>query len=85
MTQFPEAYLARELGMCFAGIAVVTDYDAGIDGVAPVSYEEVMRVFEANIDRLRTILVRALESIPTERACECGNGTGGVSPNLPSA
>lgn len=85
MTQYPEAYLARELGMCVAGIAVVTDYDAGIDGVAPVSYDEVMRVFEANIDRLRTILVRALEAIPADRACGCAHGTGGVSPTLPTA
>ena len=85
MTQFPEAYLARELGICFAGIAVVTDYDAGIDGVTPVSYDEVMRVFESNIERLRTILVRALTAIPPERACECANGTGGVSPTVPTA
>jgi 5'-methylthioadenosine phosphorylase len=83
MTQYPEAYLARELGMCFAGIAVVTDYDAGIDGVTPVSYDEVMRVFEANIDRLRTILVHALKAIPAERACACASGTGGVFPNPP--
>ena len=85
MTQYPEAYLARELGICFAGIAVVTDYDAGIDGVTPVSYDEVMRVFEANIDRLRTILVRALDAIPAEPACDCASGTGGVSPAVPGA
>ena len=84
MTQFPEAYLARELGMCFAGIALVTDYDAGIDGAPAVSYDEVMRVFEANIGRLRTILVGALQAIPRERQCACADGTGGVSPNAPT-
>ena len=39
MTQYPEAYLARELGMHYAGIALVTDYDTGVEhdaGVAPV-------------------------------------------------
>jgi 5'-methylthioadenosine phosphorylase len=85
MTQYPEAYLARELGMCYAGIAVVTDYDAGIDGVAPVSYDEVMRVFNENIDRLRTILVHALKAISDTRTCDCADAAGGVSPNLPGA
>ena len=85
MTQYPEAYLARELGMCFAGIALVTDYDAGIDGVPAVSYDDVMRVFEENIDRLRTILMQALKAIPSDRTCECADGAGGVSPNLPGA
>ena len=85
MTQFPEAYLARELGMCFAGIAVVTDYDAGIDGVTPVSYDEVMRVFNENIERLRTMLVDAIKAIPASRSCTCADATGGVSPDLPGA
>ena len=44
MTQYPEAYLARELGMHYAGIALVTDYDTGVEhdaGIAPVSQEQV--------------------------------------------
>ena len=47
MTQYPEAYLARELGMHYAGIALVTDYDTGVEhdaGVAPVSQERGVRV-----------------------------------------
>ena len=42
MTQYPEAYLARELGMHYAGIALVTDYDTGVEddpGVEPVTHE----------------------------------------------
>ena len=31
MTQYPEAYLARELGMHYAGIALITDYDTGVE------------------------------------------------------
>ena len=85
MTQYPEAYLARELGICLSAMAVVTDYDAGIDGVAPVSYDEVMRVFEANIERLRAILARAIAAIPSKRSCACNDATGGVSPTVPGA
>ena len=36
MTQYPEATLARELGICYATVAVVTDYDSGLHGVAEV-------------------------------------------------
>ena len=77
--------LARELGICLGAIAVVTDYDAGIDGVAPVSYDEVTRVFEANIERLRAILARAIAAVPAERSCTCKDATGGVSPTVPGA
>lgn len=80
MTQHPEAYLARELGLCYAGIALVTDYDVGIDGVEPVEHAEVLRVFEANIGRLRSLLLAAIDSVPLERSCGCAHSTSGVRP-----
>lgn len=80
MTQHPEAYLARELGLCYAGIALVTDYDVGIDDVEPVEHAEVLRVFEASIDRLRSLLLAAIDAVPAERSCGCGHSTGGVRP-----
>ena len=77
MTQYPEAYLARELGICYATTALVTDYDAGLEGVAgiePVTMDEVLRVFEANLGRLRSLLFRALPTISPEPTgtCDCG-------------
>ncbi|HEX6159753.1 MAG TPA: S-methyl-5'-thioadenosine phosphorylase, partial [Thermoanaerobaculia bacterium] len=48
MTQYPEAWLARELELCYTSIALVTDYDTGLEGVpglTPVTAEEVFRVF----------------------------------------
>jgi 5'-methylthioadenosine phosphorylase len=62
MTQYPEAALAREAGLQYAGLALVTDYDAGLegdDGVEPVTQERVFAMFEANLERLRAVLVRA--------------------------
>jgi 5'-methylthioadenosine phosphorylase len=77
MTQYPEAALARELGICFANISLVTDYDAGVeddDSVAAVDMETVLRVMNDNVDRVRGLLMRAVPSVPLERACHCGDG-----------
>jgi len=75
MTQYPEAVLARELGMCYAGIALVTDYDAGlegVDGVAAVTMETVFRVLADNVERVQRLLARVIPSMPVERSCACG-------------
>ena len=77
MTQYPEAALARELGICFANISLVTDYDAGVeddDSVAAVDMDTVMRVMDDNVDKVRGLLTRAIPSVPPERACACGDG-----------
>ncbi len=67
MTQHPEAYLARELGICYAAIALITDYDVGVeglDGVEPVTQAEVFAFFERNVDQVRHVLGRAIGSMP---------------------
>jgi 5'-methylthioadenosine phosphorylase len=77
MTQYPEAALARELGMCFATIALVTDYDVGLEGSRePVTMEEVFSVLNANVDRLRALLARAVPAIPSARSCSCAEAAG---------
>lgn len=76
MTQYPEAYLARELEMCYANISLVTDYDSGVEGdpnAKSVDNDEVIRVFNANLDRLRTLLLKAIELTPSKRTCDCGS------------
>ena len=57
MTGYPEAVLAAELGMRYASVALVTDYDAGVDGHEPVTMEQVFAVMRANVARVRDILV----------------------------
>jgi 5'-methylthioadenosine phosphorylase len=72
MTQFPEALLARELEMCYANVSLVTDYDVGVEGeTAAVSHEEVVRVFQENLGRLRDLLFAMIERVPEERECPC--------------
>jgi 5'-methylthioadenosine phosphorylase len=66
MTQYPEAWLARELELCYATVALVTDYDVGLTGmpqIEPVSAEAAFRVFAENLSRLRDLLFRAIPRI----------------------
>ena len=76
MTQYPEAYLARELGICYSGIALVTDYDTGVEhdaSIGPVTMDDVFEVLRSNIDRTRSLLMRVIPLVPSERgaACSC--------------
>lgn len=73
MTQYPEAHLSRELEMCVVNIALATDYDCGLVGdVSPVSHNEVMKVFEENLGKLRKVLFKLIDLIPKERTkCKC--------------
>ena len=74
MTQYPETYLARELGMCYAGLALVTDYDTGlegVDGIQPVTMEQVFKMLADNVDRTRELLFAAIPGIPEQASCNC--------------
>jgi 5'-methylthioadenosine phosphorylase len=74
MTQYPEVALARELGMCYVNVSLITDYDAGLEGepgITPVTVEEVLRVLHDNNERVRRLIERLLPRIPTTRGCPC--------------
>jgi len=73
MTQYPEGYLARELEMCYVNVALITDYDAGVDAAGAVNNTSVMEVFAQNIDRLRSLIYDLVPTIPPERHCACGH------------
>jgi len=70
MTNVPEVVLARELGMCYVTISMVTNYAAGISS-EPLTHQEVLDVMAANGDRLKTLLMSALPLIPAQRGCRC--------------
>jgi 5'-methylthioadenosine phosphorylase len=79
MTGHPEAVLARELAMCYATVALVTDRDAGISVGEAVSQAEVFAEFARNVDQLRAYLGHVIESLPSERAgCDCASALEGM-------
>jgi 5'-methylthioadenosine phosphorylase len=80
MTQYPEAYLARELGMHYAGIALVTDYDTGVEddpGIEPVTMQQVLAVMDANVGRVQSLLFELLPKMPVDPTeCDCALAIG---------
>lgn len=64
MTGYPEAALAAEAAIPYASVALVTDYDAGVDGHDPVTQEAVFAFFEQNIVNVRQLLLQAIPLLP---------------------
>jgi len=67
MTGHPEAVLAAELAIPYAAVALITDYDVGLEGAAgvePVTQEMVFAFFEGNLERVRALLFEAIPSLP---------------------
>lgn len=79
MTGHPEAVLARELAMCYATIALVTDRDAGVREGDSVDQSTVLAEFAANLERLRTILADVVADLPIQRGgCGCAETLTGI-------
>jgi len=74
MTQYPECYFARELGLCYGAIASVTDYDVGVPSAVsmqPESMEQVLAVFRRNT-ATTVSLIRKLAGLTQEiTSCNC--------------
>ena len=67
MTQYPEAYLCRELGMAVVNIALITDYDAGVlEGTQAVTAHDVLAVFERNAENIRRVVLGMVERFPAD-------------------
>ena len=69
MTGYPEAVLARELEMCYAAIALVTDLDAGIESGAGVTAVDVFAEFEKNLVPFKQLVHEAIDQVDGERTC----------------
>ena len=73
MTNMPEAKLAREAEMCYATVAMVTDYDCWHPDHDAVTVDAVVKVLLANADRARA-LVKAIAPLVAGRAGACAKG-----------
>jgi 5'-methylthioadenosine phosphorylase len=67
MTQYPEAWLCRELGMAVVNIALITDYDAGIhEGTEAVDAQSVTEVFAQNAERIKNVVLDLVGRFPAD-------------------
>lgn len=63
MSIAPEAILANEAGIPYAAVAMSTDYDCLFDDVLPVAWEEVLKVFGENVDKVLSLLVKTIPKV----------------------
>lgn len=67
MTQYPEAYLCRELGMAVVNIALITDYDSGVHaGTEAVNAHDVLEVFTKNAERIKKVVLDLIQRMPAD-------------------
>ena len=71
MTNLQEAKLAREAEICFATIAMATDYDCWNEAAGDVEIEEIIAVLQKNADVAKRIIRGTLERLSPERTCPC--------------
>ena len=74
MTNMPEAKLAREAEICYATVAMVTDYDCWHDEHAHVDVAAVIRVLADNVDKAHRLIERLARTLPREHPqCPIGS------------
>jgi 5'-methylthioadenosine phosphorylase len=71
MTALPEAKLAREAEVCYATLALITDYDVWHVSEEPVTAEMVVRNLLKNVDTAQRIIRAAIRQIREARPCAC--------------
>jgi len=67
MTQYPEAWLCRELGIAVVNISLITDYDAGVhEGTEAVDARSVLEMFQANAERIHKVVLDLIGRFPAD-------------------
>lgn len=70
MTNVPEVVLAREAGLCYATVALSTNFAAGISPSA-LTHQEVLEVMEQNAGKVRRLLIEIIPALEGKRKCRC--------------
>jgi len=74
MTNMPEAKLAREAEICYATVAMVTDYDCWHPDHDAVTVQDIIRVLTANADKAKALVARLARDFPREHEpCPVGS------------
>ena len=71
MTNIPEAKLAREAGMCYATLALATDYDCWHETEQSVTVEAILKIMHDNVTQAKKVIQRALKYTTSPRVCGC--------------
>jgi 5'-methylthioadenosine phosphorylase len=71
MTNWQEAKLAREAEICFATLAIVSDYDCWNMEARDVSIDDILRLLAENADLARRCVARVAQALPERRNCMC--------------
>jgi 5'-methylthioadenosine phosphorylase len=73
MTALPEAKLAREAEICYATLALSTDYDVWHETEEPVTVEMVVANLLRNVETAKAVIRRLIPRLSVERHCTCGS------------
>lgn len=73
MTNLQEAKLAREAEICYATLAMVTDYDCWHPDHDAVTVNQVIEYLTRNVENAQKIVRSAVRGMPVERTCRCGS------------
>lgn len=72
MTNLQEARLAREAEICYATVAMATDYDCWHEQHEDVTVEAILAVMARNVGNARRLIADTVPRLPAERGCACG-------------
>ncbi|MEM2638281.1 MAG: S-methyl-5'-thioadenosine phosphorylase [Candidatus Hadarchaeales archaeon] len=70
MTLVPECVLARELGICYSSVAIITNYAAGISRNI-LTHSEVLEMMKKKNEEIKKIFLSVIQKLPGERNCSC--------------
>jgi 5'-methylthioadenosine phosphorylase len=73
MTNLQEAKLAREAELCYATVAMVTDYDCWHPEHDSVTVDQIIAVLLKNAENAAEVVREAVAAMPAQRTCKCGS------------
>ncbi len=85
MTSLTEAKLAREAEICYAAMALVTDYDCWREGTTEVTVEEVVENVNKNITNAQQVIRKIVPKVGSDRSCPCNHALAGAIMTDPDA